>query len=135
MYGSDRLEPPRGPYSKLYAKLGVSPDASAEDIELAYKVLEQTYRPGGAYLDDVMHLAFTEIANAAAILRNPRTRKAYDQGYIDERGRRTKAGMRARGADSHHRLRERAFYGRSCRRRDHVLRGGDPDKPRIGRGG
>ncbi len=93
MYGSDRLEPPRGPYSKLYAKLGVSPDASAEDIELAYKVLEQTYRPGGAYLDDVMHLAFTEIANAAAILRNPRTRKAYDQGYIDERGRRTKAGM------------------------------------------
>ncbi len=92
MFGSDIPAAPRSPNNKLYAKLGVSPDASAEDIESAYKVLEQTYRPGGAYADDVMHLAFTEISNAAEILRNPRKRKAYDQGYIDERGRPTKAG-------------------------------------------
>ncbi len=92
MFETDRPASPRSPYNTLYAKLGVSADASAEDIESAYKVLEQTYRPRGAYVDDVMHLAFTEISNAAAILRNPRTRKAYDQGYIDERGIRTKAG-------------------------------------------
>ncbi len=83
---------PRTYSNTLYAKLGVSPDASAQDIESAYKVLEQTYRPGGAYVDDVMHLAFTEIFNAAVILRNPKRRKAYDQGYIDDRGRQTEAG-------------------------------------------
>jgi hypothetical protein len=60
---------------------------------MAYKVLEQAYRPGGAYVDDVMHLAFTEISRAASILGNPKTRKLYDQGYIDEFGKPTKAGL------------------------------------------
>ena len=40
-----------------------------------------------------MHLAFTEISRAASILGNPKTRKLYDQGYIDEFGKRTKAGQ------------------------------------------
>ena len=92
MFGSDRPALPRSYSNTLYAKLGISPDSSAQDIEAAYKVLEQTYRPGGAYVDDVMHLAFTEIFNAAAILRNPKRRKAYDQGYIDDQGRQTEAG-------------------------------------------
>jgi hypothetical protein len=60
---------------------------------MAYKVLDQAYRPGGAYVDDVMHLAFTEISRAASILGNPKTRKLYDQGYIDEFGKPTKAGL------------------------------------------
>jgi hypothetical protein len=78
---------------KLYANLGVPPGASTEAIRRAYKVLEDTYRPGGAYVDDVMHLAFTEISRAASILGNPKTRKLYDQGYIDEFGKPTKAGL------------------------------------------
>ena len=91
----DRSEtaPLRIPHNTLYAKLGVPPSVSTEAIPRAYKVLEETYRPGGAYVDDVMHLAFTEISRAASILGNPKTRKLYDQGYIDEFGKRTKAGL------------------------------------------
>jgi curved DNA-binding protein CbpA len=80
-------------HSKLYATLGVSPGASTEAIRRAYRVLEDAYRPGGAYVDDVMHLAFTEISRAASILGAPKTRKLYDQGYIDEFGKPTKAGL------------------------------------------
>ena len=91
----DRSETaPRGTsHSKLYANLGVPPGASTEAIRSAYRVLEDTYRPGGAYIDDVMHLAFTEISRAASILGDPKTRKLYDQGYIDEFGKPTKAGL------------------------------------------
>lgn len=79
-------------HDKLYAKLGVPPDASTEAIRRAYRVLEDAYRPGGAYVDDVMHLAFTDISRAAFILGNPKTRKLYDRGYIDEFGKRTRTG-------------------------------------------
>jgi hypothetical protein len=51
------------------------------------------YCPDGAYADDVMHQAFLEISAAAAILGNRRTRRLYDLGYIDDAGRRTKAGL------------------------------------------
>lgn len=78
---------------RLYGKLGVAPDASIEAIRSAHKVLEDTYRPGGAYIDDVMHHAYMEIAAAAAILTNPKTRKLYDQGDIDERGKPTEVGL------------------------------------------
>ncbi len=100
----DRLEtaPLRTPYKSLYAKLGVPPGASTEAIRRAYQVLKDAYQPGGAYVDDVMHLAFTEISRAASILGNPKTRTLYDQGYIDEFGKPTKAGVarasRARSA-------------------------------------
>jgi hypothetical protein len=40
----------------------------------------------------VMHLAFTDISRAAFILGNPKTRKLYDRGYIDEFGKRTRTG-------------------------------------------
>lgn len=91
----DRSEtaPLRIPHNTLYAKLGVPPSASTEAIQRAYRVLEETYRPGGAYVDDVMHLAFTEISRAASILGNPKTRKLYDQGYVDEFGKPTKVGL------------------------------------------
>ena len=91
----DRSEtaPLRTAQNTLYAKLGVSPGVSTEAIRNAYRVLEEIYRPGGAYVDDVMHLAFREISRAASILGNPKTRKLYDQGYIDEFGKRTKAGL------------------------------------------
>jgi curved DNA-binding protein CbpA len=84
---------PQALRTKLYAKLGISPDASPEAIEAAYRVLERAYRPDGAYADDVMHRAFIEISSAAAILGNPRTRRLYDRNYIDESGRPTPAGL------------------------------------------
>ncbi len=89
----DKKSAPPRLSKRLYDKLGVAPDASIEAIRAAHKVLENAYRPDGAYVDDVMHQAFMEIAGAAAILTNPKTRKRYDQGYIDERGKPTKAGL------------------------------------------
>jgi hypothetical protein len=79
--------------TKLYAKLGISPDATPEAIEAAYRVLEKAYRPDGTYADDVMHQAFIEISSAAGILRNPGMRRLYDRNYIDESGRPTAAGL------------------------------------------
>ena len=90
---SDNTRLPPRLSKRLYNKLGVAPDASIEAIRAAHKVLEDVYRPGGAYIDDVMHQAYMEIAAAAAILTNPKTRKLYDKGYIDERGKPTQAGV------------------------------------------
>ncbi|MGA7328683.1 MAG: DnaJ domain-containing protein [Rhodomicrobium sp.] len=92
MYKLNKTLPLRRQPNILYAKLGVSPDASAEAIRSAYRVLEGVYCPDGAYSDDVMQHAFLEISNAAGIPCNPRTRWLYDCGYIDERGRPTRAG-------------------------------------------
>lgn len=92
MRNSNGPAPARSRYLSLYGKLGVSPDASPRDIRAAYEVLKSAYCPGGAYLDDAMYKAFSEIRNAAKILCNPRTRRRYDLGYIDEDGRQTGAG-------------------------------------------
>ena len=92
MRNSNGPAPARSRYLSLYGKLGISPDASPRDIRAAYEVLKSAYCPGGAYLDDAMYKAFSEIRNAAKILCNPRTRRRYDLGYIDEDGRQTGAG-------------------------------------------
>ncbi len=92
MYRPNKAAPPRSRYLSLYAKLGVSPNASADAIRLAYQVLQEAYCPGGAYTDDAMQQSFSEIRNAAELLGNPKTRKLYDLGYIDEAGRQTEAG-------------------------------------------
>ena len=92
MRNSNGPAPARSRYLSLYGKLGVSPNASPRDIRAAYEVLKSAYCPGGAYLDDGMYKAFSEIRNAAKILCNPRTRRRYDLGYIDEDGRQTVAG-------------------------------------------
>ncbi len=93
MYEANRSTPPKGRYLGLYAKLGVSPNASTDAIRLAYQVLAEAYCPDGAYSDDAMHQAFSEIQNAAGILGNPKTRRLYDQGYIDGARRPTEAGL------------------------------------------
>ncbi len=86
------MPPPRSSRD-LYAKLGVTPNASFEAIRRAHKVLKDTYCPGGAYIDDAMHQAYMEVAGAAAILTNPKTRKLYDQGEIDDSGNPTPAAL------------------------------------------
>ncbi len=93
MYRPNKALPPHSRYLSLYARLGVSPNASTDAIRLAYQVLEEAYCPGGAYTDDAMQLSFSEIRNAAKLLSNPKTRKLYDLGYIEEAGRRTDAGF------------------------------------------
>jgi hypothetical protein len=93
MYQSSGAARPRSRYNNLYAKLGISPDASPDEIQAAYRVLEKAYRPDGTYADDVMHQAFLEISGAAVILGNRRARKLYDRNYIDETGRPTQAGL------------------------------------------
>jgi curved DNA-binding protein CbpA len=92
MHNANRSVPARSRYLSLYGKLGVSPNASPQSIHAAYEVLKSAYCPGGAYIDDAMHEAFSEIRNAAKILCNPKTRRLYDLGYIDEAGRQTGAG-------------------------------------------
>ena len=92
MRNSNGPAPARSRYLSLYGKLGISPNASPRDIRAAYEVLKSAYCPGGAYLDDGMYKAFSEIRNAAKILCNPRTRRRYDLGYIGEDGRQTAAG-------------------------------------------
>jgi curved DNA-binding protein CbpA len=96
---------PRSRYNDLYAKLGISRDASPEEIQAAYRVLEKVYCPGGTYTDDVMHQSFLEISNAAAILGNPSKRRLYDLNCIDETGKLTQTGL-ARAA----RVRKAAFF-------------------------
>jgi curved DNA-binding protein CbpA len=96
---------PRSRNNDLYAKLGISPQASPEEIQAAYHVLEKAYRPGGTYTDDVMHQSFLEIANAAAILGNPGKRRLYDLNCIDETGKLTQTGL-ARAA----RVRKAALF-------------------------
>jgi curved DNA-binding protein CbpA len=93
MYQSSRAAQPRRRYNDLYAKLGISPNASPQEIQAAYRVLKKAYCPGGTYTDDVMHQAFLEISNAAVILGNPRKRKLYDLNYIDEAGKLTQSGL------------------------------------------
>jgi curved DNA-binding protein CbpA len=92
MRRSSKTLPPRIPLYGLYAKLGVSPNASPQAIGDAYNVLERAYCPRGTDTDDAMRRGFAEIENAAALLRNPRTRWLYDRGYLDDRGDSTRAG-------------------------------------------
>ena len=92
MRNSNGPAPARSRYLSLYGKLGISPNASPRDIRAAYEVLKSAYCPGGAYLDDAMYKAFSEIRNAAKILCIPRSRRRYDLGYIDEDGGQTIAG-------------------------------------------
>jgi curved DNA-binding protein CbpA len=92
MRNSNGPAPARSRYLSLYGTLGISPDASPRDIRAAYEVLESAYCPGGAYIDDAMYKAFSEIRNAAKVLCNPRMRRRYDLGYIGEDGLQTGAG-------------------------------------------
>ena len=61
-----------------YYFLGVTPDASEEDIKKAYRKLSVKYHPDKNENDDFFSNRFREMQEAYELLSNPKTRKAYD---------------------------------------------------------
>jgi curved DNA-binding protein CbpA len=67
-----------------YALLGLTPNASDEEIRDAYYELAKAYHPDKRKHDEKAEEAFRAIARAAAILRDPERRSLYDRGIIGE---------------------------------------------------
>ncbi len=63
----------------FYAVLGVSQDASADEIKKAYRKLAQKYHPDANPDDASAEEKFKEISEAYATLSDPEQRKEYDQ--------------------------------------------------------
>ncbi len=64
----------------LYEVLGVSRDASADDIKKAYRKLARTYHPDHNAGDAAAEERFKEISHAHDVLSDPEKRKQYDLG-------------------------------------------------------
>ncbi|SHG42927.1 DnaJ domain-containing protein [Chryseobacterium oranimense] len=62
-----------------YYFLGISPDASEEDIKKAYRKLSLKYHPDKNENDDFFAGRFREIQEAYEILSDPGKRRTYDQ--------------------------------------------------------
>jgi curved DNA-binding protein CbpA len=64
-----------------YYFLGISPDASAEDIKKAYRKLSLKYHPDKNESDDFFENRFREVREAYEILINEDSRKIYNQNF------------------------------------------------------
>ncbi len=62
-----------------YAVLGVSKDASKEDIKKAYRKLAQKYHPDANAGDKDAETRFKDVSEAHAVLSNTEKRREYDQ--------------------------------------------------------
>src|SRR5688500_12659951 len=62
-----------------YSVLGVSKDASKEDIKKAYRKLAQKYHPDANKDEAAAETRFKEISEAHAVLSNDEKRREYDQ--------------------------------------------------------
>jgi preprotein translocase subunit Sec63 len=72
----NREEPPRKPY---YDLLGVSPNATAEEIKKAYHKKALTHHPDKAPDDHDAPKKFREIKEAYDVLSNEQSRAAYNR--------------------------------------------------------
>lgn len=81
-----------------YSELGVKRDASAEDIQKAFrklaKELHPDRNPGNAAAED----RFKRVSGAFDLLKDPEKRKKFDRGEIDADGRETFRGYGGGGA-------------------------------------
>lgn len=69
----------------LYAKLGVSQDATPEEIKRAYRKAAMKWHPDrNAGQEEVARATFQEIKDAYAILSDDNQRKVYDAVYAQE---------------------------------------------------
>ncbi len=66
-------------FKDYYATLGVSRDASAEDIKKAFRKLARQYHPDIAKDKKVAEEKFKEINEANEVISDPEKRKKYDQ--------------------------------------------------------
>ena len=62
-----------------YQQLGVSPNASAEEIKKAYRSLAKKYHPDANPDNPGVGERFKGISEAYAVLSDPESRKKYDQ--------------------------------------------------------
>lgn len=70
---------------ELYKILGVSEDASAEEIRKAYKQKAMTYHPDKTQGDQEKEEHFKKVTNAFSILSDPKKKEMYDRfGVTDE---------------------------------------------------
>ena len=67
------------PKRDYYEVLGVSPDASADEIKKAYRKLAMKYHPDKNAGDEVAAEKFKEASEAYAVLSDPEERKKYDR--------------------------------------------------------
>ncbi len=65
--------------NELYQRLGVSPNASAEEIKKAYRKLAKELHPDLHPDDSAAEAKFREINEAYELLGDPEKRKAYDK--------------------------------------------------------
>jgi len=76
----------------LYAVLGVSKTASAEDVKSAYRTLVKQLHPDLHPGDQKRGERFREVASAYEILGDEEKRRKYDNGEIDAEGQQAPAG-------------------------------------------
>ena len=70
-------------YIDYYKVLGLSKDASADDIKKAYRKLARKYHPDLNPNDKEAEKKFKEINEANEVLSDPDKRKKYDQYGAD----------------------------------------------------
>ena len=77
----------------LYAVLGVSKTASAEDVKSAYRTLVKQLHPDLHPGDQKRGERFREVASAYEILGDEEKRRKYDNGEIDDEGQQAPGGQ------------------------------------------
>lgn len=75
--------------NELYELLGISKDASSDDIRSAYRALAKKHHPDLNPGDKAAEETFKKIQAANEILSDPEKRRQYDAGEIDAEGNET----------------------------------------------
>jgi DnaJ-class molecular chaperone len=78
--------------NELYDVLGVSSDASSDDIRNAYRALAKKHHPDLNPGDKAAEETFKKVQAANEILSDPEKRRQYDAGEIDAEGNESQRG-------------------------------------------